>query len=469
MKIYLYNTLGYSKQEFKPIKDNEVSIYGCGPTVYNYQHIGNMRTYIFEDLLKRMFLYNGYKVKHVDNITDVGHLTSNADEGEDKMEEGAKREGKTVWDIAKFYTEEFMLDLKRLNILEPDVWCKATEHIKEQIELVKCLEAKGFTYIIENDGVYFDTSKVPNYGELANLKVEGIQAGKRIELHEEKRNKTDFALWKFSPKDKQRQMEWDSPWGRGFPGWHIECSAMSMKYLGSHFDIHCGGVDHISIHHTNEITQSEACTGEKFVNYWLHGEFLIDETGKMSKSKGEFLRIQTLIDKGYDPLDFRYLCLGTYYRKHLQFSFENLDAARNGYQRLRKKIIELKKSEVRGQKSEKETFQGYKNRFSETINDDLNVPGGLGILWEALRDDLLTDTEKIALAYDFDNVFGLRLKDAEEAKQEIPFEVMELVKQRAEAKKNKDWKLADELRNKVKVMGYEIVDKKEGVEVKKTQ
>ena len=277
--LYLHNTLSRQKEKFIPIEPGKVKMYCCGPTVYNYQHIGNLRTFFFEDILKRVLLYNGYEVYHVMNITDVGHLVSDDDEGEDKMEKGAQREGKTVWEIADYYTGVFKKDIKLLNIIPPDVYSKATDYIQEQIDMIKCLEEKGFAYVT-SDGVYYDTSKFPTYPDLAKLDIKGLQEGKRIEFSEEKRNITDFALWKFSPKDSERQMEWDAPWGKGFPGWHIECSAMSKKFLGPHFDIHCGGIDHIPIHHTNEIAQSEACNGEKYVNYWLHGEFLIEDSGR---------------------------------------------------------------------------------------------------------------------------------------------------------------------------------------------
>lgn len=413
-----------------------------------------------------MFLYNGYKVKHVLNITDVGHLTSDADEGEDKMELGAKREGKTAWEIAEFYTNEFKRDIKLLNILEPDIWSKATGHIKEQIELVKCLDDKGFTYKT-SDGIYFDTSKMPDYGKLARLDIEGLKGGSRIEIGE-KRNKTDFALWKFSPEGSKRQMEWDSPWGKGFPGWHLECSAMAMKYLGKHFDIHCGGIDHIPVHHTNEIAQSESCTGEKFVNYWLHGEFLVMGEEKMAKSAGGFLTLQALTDKGYDPLDFRYLCLGTYYRKRLQFTWEILDGARNAYSRLKTRILEFKSLSPQDfsgdDKSDK--FDEYESKFNESINNDLNIPEGLAVLWEVIRDENLSPPDKLALAYDFDNVFGLGLKEVEEKKADIPDEVLRLVEQRTIAKQNKDFKSADDIRKKIKEMGYELIDKKDKVEIK---
>ncbi|HKZ34226.1 MAG TPA: cysteine--tRNA ligase, partial [Candidatus Nanoarchaeia archaeon] len=316
--IKLYNTLTRKKEVFKPLKKGQVGVYTCGPTVYWYQHIGNLRTYIFADILKRVFLYNNYKVKHIINVTDVGHLTSDADTGEDKIERAAKREGKTAREIADYYLRIFQEDFKKLNILEPNSWPKATEHIKEQIELIKKLEEKGFTYKT-NDGIYFNTGKLKDYGKLARLKIRGLQAGKRISLGE-KKNKTDFALWKFSPLGEKRQQEWDSPWGIGFPGWHIECSAMSMKYLGENFDIHTGGQDHIQIHHTNEIAQSEAATGKPFVRYWLHGAWLLFRGRKISKSLGGLYTISELEKLGFEPIDFRYLCLGTHYRKPLSFT-----------------------------------------------------------------------------------------------------------------------------------------------------
>jgi cysteinyl-tRNA synthetase len=471
MAIQLYNTLGREKQIFKPLEAGKAGMYCCGLTVYNYAHIGNLRAYIFEDLLKRVLLYNGYKVKHVMNITDVGHLQSDADEGEDKMELGSDREGKTAWELSEYYTKEFQNDMKALNILPPNIWCKATDHIKEQIELIQCLEKKGFTYIT-SDGLYFDTSSLSDYGKLARLggiDIAGLEEGKRIAFSEEKKNKTDFALWKFSPKGKKRQMEWDSPWGTGFPGWHIECSAMSMKYLGETFDIHCGGVDHVPIHHTNEIAQSEACTGKKFVNYWMHNEFLIIEAEKMSKSSGDFLRLKTLTDKDYDPLEFRYLCLGTLYRKHLQFTWENLDAAKNAFARLKNRVIEFRTADSADFSDSADLISDYKQRFLESINDDLNIPAGLAVMWDVVRNDLLSPKARLELLYDFDTVFGLGLKDVKEKSgDDIPEEVMTLVNQRIEAKKAKDFKLADELRNKVKEMGYVIVDKKDGVEVKKS-
>ncbi len=336
MTLRLYDTYTRSLREFEPLRPPEVGLYTCGPTVYDYAHIGNLRTYIFEDILKRVLVMNGYQVKHVMNITDVGHLQADGDVGEDKMEASAREKGRSAWELAEFYTDAFRADLARLNIREPDVWAKATEHIAEQIETVKCIEAKGYTYRT-GDGIYFDTSKLDDYGYLARLNVEGLQAGARVGVGE-KRNPTDFALWKFSPEGEKRQMEWDSPWGIGFPGWHIECSAMSAKYLGPYFDIHAGGEDHISVHHSNEIAQTQACYGTRLANFWMHGYFLQVDTGRMGKSAGNFVRLQDVVDRGYDPLAYRYLCLGAHYRSRLTFSWDALDGAATALERLRETV-----------------------------------------------------------------------------------------------------------------------------------
>lgn len=465
--ITLFNTMGREKQKFTPIVPDKVGLYTCGPTVYDFQHIGNFRTFMFEDFLKRVLLYNGYDVNHIMNITDVGHLVSDGDEGEDKMEVGSAKTGKTVWEISEHYTEVFKEDGKLLNIIPPAHYTKATDYITEQIDMVKCLEDKGFTYTT-SDGVYFDTSKLKDYGKLAMLDIEGLEEGKRIEFSGEKKSKTDFALWKFSPKGEQRQMEWESPWGKGFPGWHIECSAMSRKFLGDTFDIHCGGIDHVPIHHTNEIAQSESCTGKPMANYWMHGAFLEEESGKMSKSKGEFLRVKTLIDKGYSPLDYRFLCLGTHYRKRLLFSWDILDQAKTTYGRLKQNVLRLKDlSDSSNLSDSKDIEAKHRSDFTEAVNDDLNMPQALAVVWGVVRDESLNPAAKLTLLYDFDKVLGLDLENTQEEKTaDAPAEIMELVNQRIAAKKAKDFKLADELRNKVKSMGWEIVDKKDGAEVK---
>ncbi len=471
--LKLSNTLTRNKEEFIPIEPGKVRMYSCGPTVYNFMHIGNLRTFFFEDILLRVLKYNGYEVKYVMNITDVGHLTADSDTGDDKIEASAKEQGKSVWDIAESYTKAFKNDILLMNILPPDVYTKATDYIKQQIEMIKCLEEKGFTYII-SDGVYYDTSKFPTYGDLARLDIKGLQEGIRVEFSAEKKNTTDFALWKFSPKNEQRQMEWESPWGKGFPGWHLECSAMSKTELGNHFDIHCSAIDHIFPHHTNEIAQSEACNGEKFVNYWIHGDFLDMGNEKMSKSLGNFITLQTLIEKGYSPSDYRYFLLMAHYKKKLKFSIEALDGARNGYRNLRGKINNLMQAvHVEGQihdsKIEAKKFSEWKSKFLDSVNDDLNMPGAMAVLWDMLRDEGLSSYEKLNLAYDFDKIFGLNLDKVTDENEgsEIPEEIMTLVNKRNEAKKSKDFKLSDEIRNELKEKGYALLDTKDGVEIKK--
>ena len=460
MPLKLYNTLTRKKENFRPIKKSNVGLYTCGPTVYDYAHIGNLRTYIFEDLLKRILYFNKFKVKHVMNITDVGHLVSDADTGEDKMEKGAKREGKSVWDIAEFYTKHFLNDIKELNIIKSDILCKATDHIKEQLNMIYELEKKGFTYTID-DGVYFDTSKLKDYGKLAKLDPETLKAGARVEMVTGKRNITDFALWKFSPKDQKRQMEWKSKYGIGFPGWHIECSAMSVKYLGKKLDIHCGGIDHIPVHHPNEIAQCEAIFKNKWVNYWLHAAFVTVDGGKMSKSLGNFYTLNILKDNNYDPLDFRYLTLGTHYRTPLNFTFEALDNAKNSFNHLKDKILEIKDNlESKG----KSRIKTYQNNFLKAINDDLNLPKALAVMWDVIKDSKLGNKEKYSLILDFDKVFGLGLKDVERGK--LNKDLKELIKKRENARKAKDWKLADKIRDELKKKGVIIEDTEEGIKWK---
>jgi cysteinyl-tRNA synthetase len=432
-----------------------VGLYACGLTVYDYAHIGNLRSYIFEDILRRVLEFNGYQVQHVVNITDVGHLTSDADVGEDKMEKGSRRTGKTAWEIADDYTQAFQEDFRRLNILEPTIWCKATDHIKEQIAFVECIEAKGFTYRT-SDGVYFDTSQLENYGYLARLDIEGLQAGSRVDMAE-KRNVTDFALWKFSPPETQRQMEWDSPWGVGFPGWHIECSAMSVKYLGPFFDIHCGGEDHISVHHSNEIAQTQACYGTNLANFWMHGYFLNLKQMKMAKSRGDFLRVQSLIDRGIDPLAYRYFCLNAHYRSRLAFSWESLDGAVTALNRLRSAVYEM------GQAGPVD--EEIMDEFQARINSDLNMPRALALTWEVIKSDLPQATKK-GMLLEFDRVLGLGLAAWEPAQEVIPEEIQSLVNERQEARAEKRWQEADELRDRIADAGYEIEDTAEGPRVR---
>ncbi len=442
--LKIYNTLTRKKETFKPIKDNSVGMYSCGPTVYWYQHIGNLRSYIFADILKRVLEYDGYKVKHVINITDVGHLTSDADEGEDKIEEEAKKEGKAAKEITSYYFSVFLEDFKKLNIIEPAIWTKATDNIKEQIELIERLEKKGYTYRT-NDGIYFDTSKFKNYSKLGRLNIKYLQAGKRVSMGE-KRNKTDFALWKFSEKPGLRQQEWQSPWGIGFPGWHIECSAMSMKYLGEHFDIHTGGEDHIQVHHTNEIAQSEAATGKKFVNYWVHGAFLTTNGEKISKSKGGLYTVSELEQDGFNSMSYRYFVLTSNYRKPLEFSLENLQSAQNSLNRLKNIIL--------GLEDDKKENKTYLKEFEKFINDDLDMPNALQVLWKLIRDQKAKG--KVETIKKMDSVFGLRLFEKEEI--DIPKKIKDLVKKRNEARKEKNWERADNIREEIKNLGYSVED-----------
>lgn len=470
MGLKLYNTMVRKMEDFIPLKDGEVSIYGCGPTVYNFAHIGNLRTYIFEDILRRTLLYCGYKINHVMNITDVGHLTDDADSGEDKMEKSARETGKTVWDIAKFYTEAFFKDTDSLNILRPEIVCKATDHVQDMIDLISTLEKKNFTYFTGGN-VYFSIDKFENYGKLALLDRQKLHAGARIEVDTNKKNPHDFVLWFTKSKFENHAMVWDSPWGKGYPGWHIECSAMSMKYLGETFDIHCGGIDHINVHHTNEIAQSEAATGKKWVNYWLHGEFLVMNKEKMAKSAGNFLTLEVLKEKGYDPLDYRYFCLAGHYRSQLQFSWESLDGARTA----RLGIIEKLKLLYINGKSYNIPIEGgalkYKEEFKASIDDDLNCPKVLAVFWTMLKDSTLSAEEKIALSFDFDRITALSIKEqlekGESVEEEIPESVKQLAEDRSEARKRKDFKEADRLRDEIATLGYEIKDTPNGTSLKK--
>ena len=471
MALKLYNTMGRTVQDFKPINESEVGLYGCGPTVYNYAHIGNLRTYVFEDLLRRTLEYLGYNVRHVMNITDVGHLTDDADEGEDKMEKSAREKGKTVWEIAEFFTKAFFNDTEKLNILSPHVSCKATEHIQEMIDLIKTLEEKGFTYEAGGN-IYFSIDKFPAYGKMALLDRQKLAAGARIEVDSNKKNPHDFVLWFTNSKFENHAMMWDSPWGRGYPGWHVECSAMSMKYLGEQFDIHCGGIDHVSIHHTNEIAQTEAATGKKWVNYWLHGEFLVMNKAKMAKSAGNFLTLSLLEEKGYDPLDYRYFCLGGHYRSQLQFSWESLESAKTARGNLSEKVRNLLEN---GSKKDTASLQGpasvYLEDFRNSISDDLNLPKALAVLWTLLKDKELSDSDKLTLVSDFDKVLGLKLEESAAADKKendnIDQKIIDLIKEREEARKVKDFARSDEIRDQLKEMGIEIKDTADGTKWKK--
>jgi cysteinyl-tRNA synthetase len=458
-QLELYDNYTRTLRPFVPLHPGgEVGLYTCGPTVYDFQHIGNYRTFLFEDVLKRVLEWNGYRVRHVMNITDVGHLTSDADTGEDKMEKGARRTGKSAWEIAQLYTDAFVADLKLLNIEDATVLCRATDHIREQIEFIADIERKGFAYRT-SDGVYFDTSKQPGYGHLARLDVKGQEAGKRVDLGE-KRSPTDFALWKFSPPGEKRQMEWDSPWGRGFPGWHIECSAMAQKYLGDYFDIHCGGEDHIPVHHTNEIAQTEARVGTRLANFWLHGYFLLSNDAKMAKSAGEFLRLQALVDRGYDPLAYRYLCLTAHYRGQLNFTWDALDSAAIALDRMRNGVYVLRDA---GDPPPDATLV---ERFTNEINADLNVPRALAVAWETLRGDL-APAVKLATLLRFDAVFGLGLAGWVPKQESPPDAVAALAEARLAARRAKNWAEADRLRAELRVAGWEMEDRADGYALKR--
>jgi cysteinyl-tRNA synthetase len=463
--LKIYNTLSRKKQEFKPIKGKQVRLYACGPTVYWFAHIGNLRSYIFEDVLRRVLEYNGYKVKHIINITDVGHLTSDADTGEDKVEAGAKKENKTAWQIAQFYAQAFKKDIEKLNIKPPFLWTKATDYIKEQIELIKILEKKGFTYKIA-DGIYFNTAKLKNYGKMAGLKKCNLKAGARVKMTIGKKNPTDFALWKFSPSNTKRQMEWSSPWGKGFPGWHTECVAMAVKHLKIPFDIHCGGIDHIPIHHTNEIAQSEAAFNKNLARFWIHGEFLTLKKGKMAKSERNIILVKDLIEKGFNPLAYRYLCLTANYRSKLNFSWNSLKSAQNALDNLYQKINELKEnSNLIKQKS---ISQKYKDKFLKFINDDLNIPKALALIWQLIKDKNISNKEKYNLILEFDKVFGLDFAKVFGTKNlKIPQEIKKMVAEREKYRKQKNWQKTDQIRDKIEKMGYKIEDTKKGPIIKK--
>ncbi|MBL7662176.1 cysteine--tRNA ligase [bacterium] len=485
-KLKLYNTLTRTTDVFEPLSKGEVKIYCCGPTVYNYQHIGNLRTYIFEDILVRTLRFAGYSVRHVMNITDVGHLVSDADEGEDKMALAAKRERKSSAEIAAYYTEIFFNHCALLNIQRPEIVCKAADHIQEMIELIKRLEAKGIAY--ESGGnVYLDITKVDDYGKLARLPLDQLQAGARIEVDSKKRNTLDFALWFTKSKFENQELQWDSPWGRGYPGWHIECSAMSMKYLGESFDIHCGGIDHIPVHHTNEIAQSEGATGKPFSRFWLHGGFLLDNNDKMSKSKGGFLTLDKLLERKIDPIAYRLFCFTSKYSQELSFSWESLEASINTLKKIKSTILSIKAvsgSSLQGSDSDRgnlvhsdpnnpqsQVRQAQSNQYSQLFNaalfDDLNMPRAIAVLHQLLSDSSLASADKLCLLYKFDQVLGLGIETWEEGTVEIPAAVLTLLEGRQAARKAKDFKLADELRDKILAQGFVIEDSATGPKLKR--
>ncbi len=452
--LKLYNTLSRKKEKFVPIEGSNAGMYSCGPTVYWYQHIGNLRSYIFADVLKRVLMYDGFDVRHVINVTDVGHLTSDADDGEDKVEKMAKKEGRSATEISHFYFDAFEKDFKKLNLIEPFKWSWATEHIKEQIDLIKVLEKKEFTYRT-GDGIYFDSSKVADYGKLARLRLESLEEGKRVSMGE-KKNKTDFALWKFSLEKGVRQQEWESPWGVGFPGWHIECSAMASKYLGKQFDIHTGGEDNMPVHHVNEIAQSESAFGVKpWVRYWMHGAFLNIKGGKMSKSSGGIKTISDLEKEGISPLAYKYFCYTAHYRKPLTWSDEAIESAVSSFRKLGNIVLSL---EDDGKINKK-----YLNEFEARIDDDLDMPGAVAVLWSMLRDEKVSG--KVGTVKKMDEVFGLKLLEREEVF--VPEEVMKLVDERKVARNGKDWAKSDKLRDEILKLGWKVKDVGDGFELEK--
>ncbi len=459
-QIKLYNTKSKKLETFIPERDGHVGIYSCGPTVYHYQHLGNMRAAVFADTLRRMFISNGYEVTHVINITDVGHNVDDSENGEDKMEKGSKREGKSVWEIAKQYTDAYFADLQMLGIpLDAYVFPRATDNIKEQIALIEALELKGYTYRT-HDGIYFDTSKFKAYKDFAHLDVEGLKSGARVEENVEKKNITDFALWKFSPTNEKRQMEWESKWGTGFPGWHIECSAMSMKYLGVHFDVHTGGIEHIPVHHTNEIAQSECATGMPYVNYWMHNNHLLDTTGKMSKSNGEFMTLSKLREENHDPLAYRYFLLTAHYRKELSFSYEALEAASVAYHRLVDYVLHNKTASGH-------VISKYMHLAHTALSNDLATPEVIATIWKLMKDEEVTEVDRYITLVALSDLLGLGLHEVAEKGLEIPEVVEELLKERAQARTSKEFALSDNLRKEIESRGFSVKDTQNGQEVSK--
>ncbi len=447
--IRLYNTLGRTLINLQPLQAGKVGLYVCGPTVYDRASIGNFRAYIFADVLRRMLEANGLQVTHVMNITDVGHLTDDASEGEDKMEVASRKRQKTAWEVAEEYTRLFINDMKRLNLESPQVMPRATDHIAEQIEMIKAMEERGFVYLT-SDGVYFDTAKLPDYGKLSGQKTEDKAEGARVGVNKEKRNPADFALWKFSPNDGVRHMEWDSPWGKGFPGWHIECSAMSEKYLGVPFDIHTGGIDHIAVHHENEIAQTQAARGVPEANIWMHNEFLLIDGGKMSKSLGNTYSLDDLEAKNISPLAFRYFVLGAHYRTQLNFTWAAVAGAQNALN----KLIDV----CRDLPAPTEADPKLVQQFLDRVSDDLDTAGGLAQLWSVVNDSALDGAAKAATIIAFDKVLGLALEDVVNRPLKIPAEVQALLEEREAARATGNWTRSDELRDAIAALGFSVED-----------
>ncbi len=455
MKIY--NTLSHKVEEFVPYEEGKVKMYTCGPTVYSYAHIGNLRTYIFEDILEKSLRYLGYDILRCMNITDVGHLTSDSDSGEDKMVKGAKKENKTVLEIAKFYTEAFKRDMKKLHNKWPDIVAPATENIPMYIQIITKLLDNDLAYI-SGGNVYFDTSKLKDYYQLTNHKVDEMVVGVREGVLEDqnKRNQADFVLWFTKSKFDSQELKWDSPWGVGYPGWHIECSGIAIRYLGEYLDIHCGGVDNIFPHHTNEIAQSEGYLGHKWCNYWVHGEHLNDASGKMSKSKGEFLTLSLLESKGYDPLAYRYLCLTSHYRKQLTFSYEILDNAVMSYQKLKTRVQNL----ARDGEIDKTVYSEFDQKFKEYLSDDLNIANALSLVYDLLKSEV-NDVTKYTLIRNWDQVFSLDLTKEKEVDPELEAYILQKIEERALAKKNKDYAKADQIREELLKQNIVLKDTRE--------
>lgn len=461
MELYFYNTLSKKKELFQPLDEKEVRIYSCGPTVYKDATIGNMRTNLFQDILRRVLKYNGYTLKHAMNITDVGHLVSDGDEGEDKMLKSAREEKKTPMEIAEYYTKLFFQDLKALKVETPEIVCKATEHIQEMLSYVEILIKNGYAYETST-AIYFDISKLDQYPILSNLNLEEQKAGARVEIDSEKRNPCDFALWIKAPEN--HLMKWDSPWGPSYPGWHIECSAMGQKYLGEQFDIHTGGIDLIPTHHENEIAQSKGNCGKVPARFWMHGEYLLINGGKMSKSLGNVYLVKDIIEKGYDPLVYRLFSFSSHYKNKLNFTWEGMDAAAKSLERLKNgyQLHLVGKDEI-----EDKMVNAFEEKFHQAINDDLNMPLAMSVVWEVVRYE--QKSPKLAeLLAKFDTVLGLNITEAlEQVTEEIPAEILELVELRKVARENKDWVKSDELRDTIQEKGYQIKDTKDGMEVKK--
>ena len=460
MGLKIYNTLTRGKEEFKPLNGTDVKIYSCGPTVYSYAHIGNFRTYIFMDTLRRVLKYNGYKLKHAMNITDVGHLESDADEGEDKMLKAAKKENKNPYEIAKFYTDAFFKDFDILNIDRPEIICKATDHIEEMLQFVKEIVENGYAYETSR-GIYFDISKLDKYPVLSTRKIDEQIAGARIAVDDEKRNPEDFAIWIKAPEN--HIMKWESPWGLSYPGWHIECSAMSRKYLGDEFDIHTGGIDHIPTHHENEIAQSKGANGKIPAKYWMHCNYLQVDGGKMSKSLGNVYTVSTLIEKGINPLAFKLFCFSSHYRNNINFTFEGIEATNKAYVRLKDGYNKHKEGK---EYVSEDIINEFKTKFEEAINDDLNMPMAMGVVWDVIK--YPSKSEKLSkLLEKFDEVLGLKINEIDKNSIDLPDKIKELIEQRKNARENKEWELSDKLRDKILELGYSVKDTKNGMEIEK--